>query len=346
MDIGSRRVFRLSLTVAVTLAAAYGLALDMPFIAPLFAFMLSAAPKPPMGLKSLIGLTLVLSLTLGVGLILIPILTHYPLTGLMLVLLGLFFSNYLTLNLGKGPVGALLTIGVALISSAGLMGYQVATSLINALTIGIILAVMCQWVVYPFFPEDSLPPAPPPAPAPAQSSWLALRATFIVFPSFMMALFNPALFLPIVMKAVALGQQTSAINARTAGVELLGSTIMGGVLAILFWIGLSIEPNLWMFFLWMLLFGIYITAKFYRVIASRYPPSFWQNVLVTLLILLGPAVADTATGKDPYKAFAVRMLLFIMVTIYAWIAVVVLDRLYERSKQRADSLALTGEARA
>ena len=346
MDIGSKRVFRLSLTIAVTLAAAYGLALDMPFIAPLFAFMLSAAPKPPMGLKSLIGLTLVLSLTLGVGLILIPILTHYPLTGLMLVLLGLFFSNYLTLNLGKGPVGALLTIGVALISSAGLMGYQVATSLIDALIIGIVLAVACQWVVYPFFPEDSLPPAPPPAPAPTQSSWLALRATLIVFPSFMLGLLNPALYLPIVMKAVALGQQTSAMDARAAGRELLGSTLMGGVLAILFWIGLSIHPNLWMFFLWMLLFGIYITAKFYGVIASRYPPSFWQNVLVTLLILLGPAVADTATGKDPYKAFAVRMLLFIMVTIYAWIAVVVLDRLYERSKRRSGSGALAAEATA
>ena len=58
-----------------------------------------------MALKGLLGLTLVLSITLGVGLVLIPILTHYPGTGLMLVLLGLFFSSYLTLNMGKGPVG-------------------------------------------------------------------------------------------------------------------------------------------------------------------------------------------------------------------------------------------------
>ena len=60
MPIGAKRVFRLSLTVALSLAVAYGTAQTMPFIAPLFAFMLGAAPKPPMGPKGLIGLLLLL----------------------------------------------------------------------------------------------------------------------------------------------------------------------------------------------------------------------------------------------------------------------------------------------
>jgi hypothetical protein len=143
---------------------------------------------------------------------------------------------------------------------------------------------------------------------------------------------NPALYLPTVMKTVALGQQASGVSAGSAGRELLGSTFVAGTLAVLFWAGLSIKPDLWMFFLWMLLIGVYITGKFYGVIATRFPPTFWQNVLITLLILLGPAVADSANGKDVYKAFAVRMCLFVAVTIYAWAAVILLDRLYERSQ--------------
>jgi len=335
VDIGARRVFRLSLTVAVSLAAGYGLALQIPFLAPIFAFVLFAAPKPPMGLKGVFGTALVLSLTLGVGLLLTPVLNHYPVTGLMLVLLGVFFSNYITLNMGKGLVGMLLTVGIALISVAGLIAPQVATSLIAGMVVGIVVGVACYWLVYPFFPEDSVPAAPPPPPAPVQSSWLALRATLIVYPAFLLALVNPTLYLPVVMKSLALGQQASAINARTAGRELLGSTLMGGVLAALFWAALSVAPNLWMFFLWMLLCAIYVTAKFYGVVASRYPPSYWQNALITLLILLGPAVADSANGKDVYAAFAVRMGLFMFVTIYAWLAVVILDRLYERRQRGA-----------
>ena len=334
MDIGAKRVFRLSLTTSITLAVAYGMALDMPYIAPLFAFMLSAAPKPPMGLKGLVGLALVLTLTLSIGLLLTPILNNYATTGLMLVLLALFFCNYLSLNLGKAMIGTLLTIGVTMVPAAGMMGLSVASALIDALVVGAVLGVLCQWLVYPLFPEDGPPAAPPPPPPPSQSSWLALRASLIIFPSFLLGLINPAAYLPLIMKSVSLGQQASFIDARSAGRELLGSTFMGGLFAVLFWMGLSINPNLWMFFLWMLLFMIFVSSKFYGVLESRYPPSFWQNVVITLLILLGPAVADSASGKDVYKAFAVRMGLFIAVTLYAWAAVVVLDHIYHRKKQR------------
>ena len=49
-----------------------------------------------------------------------------------------------------------------------------------------------------------------------------------------------------------------------------------------------------------------------------------------MLILLGGAVQDSADGKDVYQAFAVRMSLFIAVTLYAWAAIFVLEQLRER----------------
>ena len=120
---------------------------------------------------------------------------------------------------------------------------------------------------------------------------------------------------------------------------VLGATFLAGLLAILFWFALKICPSLWMFFLWMLLFGIYFAAKLYGVVASRFPPSFWQDVVVNLLILLGPAVEDSATGKDPYEAFAVRFSLFVAVTLYAWLAIVALEWLRARRRGVMPTLA-------
>ena len=90
---------------------------------------------------------------------------------------------------------------------------------------------------------------------------------------------------------------------------------------------LGIATNLWMFFWLMLLFGVYFSSKLYRLIPSRFPASFWLDVAVTMLILLGPAVQDSDTGKDVYMAFAVRMGLFVAVTCYALLAVYFLEYL-------------------
>ena len=54
-----------------------------------------------------------------------------------------------------------------------------------------------------------------------------------------------------------------------------------------------------------------------------------------MLILLGPAVEDSANGKDVYKAFAVRMGLFLLITLYAWLALIFLEWLRASSSNRA-----------
>ena len=335
MHIQARRIFRLSSVMALSLACAYALALPLPFIAPLFALVLTATPAPPMGPKSLLGLLFVTLITMSIGLLLIPLLMHYPVTAVLLVAIGLYLSFYLTVNRGKALVGAFLTVGFTLISAAGTVAFSLATTVIQSLVFGIALAIVCHWVVYPWFPEDPVQPTKittDDSPK-AQSNWLALRGTMIVLPVYLLALTNPTMYLAIIMKSVALAQQSSLLNARDAGRELLGSTFLGGCFAILFWVLLGISTNLWMFFLWMLLFGVYFSSKIYRLISSRFPASFWLNVAMTLLILLGPAVADSDSGKDVYAAFVVRMGLFIAVTLYAWLAVDFLEYLRMRRRQ-------------
>jgi hypothetical protein len=342
MHIQARRIFRLSATVALALAAGYALKLPLPFIAPLFALMLTAPPKPPAGLKGLFGLVIVVVLSLGVGLILIPLLLKYSFVALLLVMLGLYLSFYLTVHKGKALLGTFLTMGFTLISAAGTVDFALATTLIQSLVVGITIAVVCQWLVYPWFPEDPAPAQQVPAKKPSveNSNWIALRATLIVLPAYLLALTNPLSYLAIIMKSVSLGQQSSVVDARSAGKELLGSTFLGGFFAILFWALLGILTNLWMFFLLMLLFGLYFASKIYGLIRSRYPASFWLNVGMTMLILLGPAVADSDSGKDVYTAFLVRMGLFVAVTLYAWLAIYVLEHLRERRGNRAAGASL------
>ena len=337
MHIQARRVFRLSLTTALALAGAYALQMPLPYLAPLFAWMLTATPAPPMGSKGLLGLILVVLITLGVGLLLTPLLVHYPASAVLIVALGLYFSFFLTVHRGKALVGALLTVGFTLISTAGTVSPALAVVVIQALVLGIGLAIFCHWLVYPWFPEDSAPAQtkpPPPAPDVDQSNWIALRATLIVLPAYLLALTNPSMYLPIIMKSVSLGQQSSLVSARSAGRELLGSTFLAGCFAVLFWTLLGVATSLWMFFWLMLLFAVYFSSKLYRLIPSRLPSTFWLNVATTMLILLGPAVEDSATGKDVYTAFAVRMGLFVAVTLYAWLAVYVLEFLRTRRRSR------------
>ena len=117
------------------------------------------------------------------------------------------------------------------------------------------------------------------------------------------------------------------MNARAAGEELLGSTLLGGFFAVLFWLLLGTFVHLWMYFLFMLLFALYFASKIYQLLPSKYPASFWVNVAVTMLILLGLSVDDSNTGKDVYQAFFVRMGLFVVVTIYAVFAVYAMEYL-------------------
>ena len=338
MPIGARRTFRLASAVALSLAFAYGLGMPLAHFAPLFALLLTAAPAPPMRLQGMLGLLLVVTITLGTGLLLTPLLGKYPMSAVLIIAAGLYLSTLVSVGLRKALIGTLLTAGLTLIPAAGLVDYAIAVTVVQALLFGIGLAIVSQWIVYPFFPEDPQEvAATPPVSDAGQTSWIALRATLIVLPPVLMAFSNPSLYLPMIMKSVLLAQQGSAVSARSAGRELLGSTFLAGSFAVLFWFVLKIWPSLWMFFLLMLLFGIYFAGKLYGVVASRFSPLFWQDAAITLLILLGPAVEDSATGKDVYQAFAVRFSLFVAVSLYAWAAIMVLDWLRGRRRRVAQA---------
>jgi hypothetical protein len=318
-----QRALRLATGTALCLAVSFGLALPIPFLAPVLALLFLASLNQPLPIKAGVALALVAMLTTGIGLVLTPLLRYYPVSGLLVIGLGLFVVFRFGLRGGNNLIATFLVIGLTMIPAAGTASFDLALLVIGALVKGLLLAVIVVTVSHGLFPEPAnAAPAPVAPTLPAQEvDRVALRATLIVVPAFLLALVDPASYLPIILKAVSLGQQSSTTTARNAGRELLGSTLLAGLLAILFWCALSLFVHLWMFFLWMLLFGLVLARKLYALSPTRFSPGFWLNTLITLIILLGQSVQDSAAGKDVYTAAAVRMGLFILVTLYAWLMV-------------------------
>ena len=336
MPIESRRTFRLALTVTVALVLAYGSGMSVPYFAPLLAFILTVKPAPPMPVGKLLILAVALAVILGIGLWVAPLVEQYAPVGLSLVALGLFVSSRLSLGGDKAAVGTLLAMGLTLISALGVVSLALAQTLVMMLVAAVVIAVVSQWVVYPFFPESDLNPEVLPA---AQDSaegvsedTSALRAVVVILPAYLFLLINPTGHTPVMMKSIMLAQSPSVIEARQAAMELLGATVLGGFLAVLLWFGLKLSPRLDIFALLILWVMIGLGRKLYVSNSTRFSQQFWIDVSVTMFILIGPAVADSAAGKDPYQAFLFRFGMFFLVAVYTWGSMVLLNRLGWLSK--------------
>ena len=325
MEPQARRVYRFALVTALSATIAFALQLQFAFLPPVLAVLLSLTPAPPMKPRALLILVAIILVTTGIGMLMVPLLLHFPLTAVLLGLLGLYASSYLTVNLQQSALGGFLALGFILVSTLGLSNETLGWTMVQTLAGGVIIAILCQWLIYPFFPEDpkTAPPQPPHTGA-VQSNWIALRSALIVLPVWMAALYNPSTWVAALTKALTLGQQRTYPGAWEAGLELLGSTFLGGLLAVLFSVLLGVLPNLWVMFLLSLAVGIYGGSKLYGILPTRFPPTFWSNTLMTLWILL-TTVTGSLTGEDVYKAFIVRFSLFVGVTLYAWFAMVLLE---------------------
>jgi hypothetical protein len=115
---------------------------------------------------------------------------------------------------------------------------------------------------------------------------------------------------------------------------------MGALIAAVVWLGLSLHPNLWMLCLWMIGAALWAGSGIFGTRSTSFRPSFWSNALITMLILLGPAIEDSANGKGVFQASAVRTGLFVAVALYAWGTVWALERW--RSSRRAALLSEHG----
>jgi hypothetical protein len=336
MDRADKAVLRLAIGLGLSVLIAYGLALPVPFVVCVMAVLLLCKPGPPIPFLKGAVMALVIAALLVVGVLMVPILENYAVSGVVLtsvLLYAVLFAGARSAN----PLTIFLVIALTFIPVAGVADQALTTVLSVAVGLGLGTGVLVNGVSHAFFPDApglAKIAAAPATVSPETARWNALQATLVVMPVFVLALTNPAFYLAAIMKTVTLGQQAGSTNARSAGRELVGSTLMGAWMAALVWFGLLLRPNLWMLMLWMVAAALWAGAKLFGIKPTSFPPSFWSNALVTMLILLGPAIEDAAVGKDVYSASATRVALFVGVALYAWATVWALER-WRASRSKA-----------
>jgi hypothetical protein len=340
-----KAALRLTVGLGVAVLVAYGFALPMPSVVCVMAAILLSKPGPPLPLARGAATALVLAVMLTAGVLMVPVLENYALTGVLLtaaVLYAVFYKGLRAAN----PVTMVLVMAFALIPVAGVADQALVGMLSLTVAAGVVVGGAIKSLSYAMFPDAPVAGAKSPAARSLSheaAAWIALRATVIVMPVFVLALTNPSLYLAAIMKTVTLGQQAGETNARNAGKELVGSTLMGALMGACVWIGLSMLANLWMLALWLMAAALWCGTAMFGARLSAFRPSFWSNALITALILLGPAIEDSANGKSVVQASVVRTSLFVAVALYAWVTVWVLERWRESRSRSSERLLESSE---
>ena len=328
MSPGDKATLRLAIGLGLAVVVAYGLALSVPFVVCVMSVVVLSRPGPPVPLVKGLVVALVLAGLVAAGIAMVPLLEYYAFAGLVLttvVLHALFYTGLVSGN----PLSNVLVLSFAVIPVAGVAEQALVGELSIALATGVGIGVLVSAVSHALFPDTPAAAGVTTAkarPEPEAAAWIALRATGIVMPVFVLALTDPSFYLAAVLKTVALGQQSGETDARSAGGELVGATLTGAAIAAGVWAGLSIWPDLWMLMLWLVLAALWTGSAMFGVRRTRKQPTFWSNALVTAFLLLGPAIEDSASGKSVLEGAVVRTSLFVAIAFYAWGMIRLLER--------------------
>ncbi|MBK8688046.1 MAG: DUF2955 domain-containing protein [Betaproteobacteria bacterium] len=334
----TKAALRLTIGLGLAVFVAYGLAVQLPYLVLIMALLVLCKPGPQLPLAKSVAIALVLAGLVAAGVLMVPLLEHFAFAGVLLtavVLFVLFFAGRLRAN----PLTTVLVLAFTLIPVAGVAEQGVVGVLAVSLGLGVVVGGVVSAASHALFPDSPAPAAAVTAVTPSgveAARWVALRGTLIVVPVFVLALTDPSFYLAAIMKTVALGQQAGETDARHAGRELVGSTLMGALIALVVWMGLSLWPSLWMLMLWLMAAALWAGSALFGTRPTRYRPSFWSNALITSLILLGPAIEDSASGKSVLEGAAVRVILFVGVALYAWATVRALERWRALGRLRTD----------
>ncbi|MGI9262198.1 MAG: DUF2955 domain-containing protein [Woeseiaceae bacterium] len=337
--VAARRILRLAFGTAIALWFSQAVAWDLSFVMPVLVSVLLSIPIPAPRLKQGLGFILALALPVYAALLLLPFLYDYRAVGILLLIAACFWSFYYSAKGGSPVLGAFLTMGLAVLTAVGSDSIDAAIMVNKAIVINAIIAIMFVWLAHAFFPDLPLPrnsaPRPaPPAPSRRLAIWSAWRSTVIVFPVMLFFLFYPgsASYLVVMIKVASMGQQVENDNSRAVGKSLLLSTIYGGIGAIIMWRVMSVWPSLIIYTLLIALGGLVMGRRVFQGLAMHPQAGTWSYAFLTMIVIIAPAVMDSAGGGAAGAQFWDRLIMLLAATFYSVAAVTVYDAF--RPKER------------
>ena len=347
MNIASRRIFRLALGTSLALWFSQVTGGPLGFTAAVFALVFLSLPLPRPSLKLAAGFVLVLAASIFGGALLVPFLEQMRWAGILLFVVALFASFYYPAKGGSVAVGTLATVGLTMAAAIGSVSGEALVGISLAVTFYAAEAMGFVWLAHMLMPDPPPDPAlvgkrpPKPPPPDLKTARLrALRSLLIVLPIAMFLLFSSSStsYLVVMIKVATMGQQANVESSRTLGRSLLESTVLGGIGAIVAFQVLSIYPSLTIYYLLVALACLLAGPKIFQGPGMHPKGSTWSYGVLTMIIVLAPAVMDGAGADGASSAFYTRLLLFVIVAVYCTTAIAVFDAFWPRCVGRNGSL--------
>jgi len=334
MDIASRRILRMALGTSLAMSFSQMAGGPLSFITALFAFVFLSMPLPRPSLKFAFGFVLILSASFFGGALIVPFLEHYRGAGILMFVVALFHSFYFPAKGGSAVLGTLATVGLTMAAAIGTVSADALLGISKTISISAGIAMLFVWLAHALMPDPPPDPAmagkrPPKPPAPDlhRARLRAMRSMMIVLPLALFLLFSSSStsYAIIMIKVATMGQQANVASSRTMGRSLIVSTVIGGIGAIIAWQVLSICPSLVIYILLIALSLLVAGPKIFQGAGMHPDAGTWSYGILTMIIVLAPAVMDGAGSDGAGSAFYTRLFLFLVIAVYGSGAVAVFD---------------------
>ncbi|MFV2060415.1 MAG: DUF2955 domain-containing protein [Gammaproteobacteria bacterium] len=304
--------------VGVTLAVALSSGIDWPlaFLVPILSsvFLAMPIPRPSLhvGLKNMLYTVSAFFIGVVFTLFLLP----YPLAYVPMLALALF-NLYYMLNRGGSLWFVLMALlGVLILPMLGNNSEGLAAGFAYGFVVSGWVTVLMLWLAFFLVPDPVDTPAMPKKPGlqtgfslPAAQA--ALKSTVVVLPLVVLFITLNLLELIVVMVFTAIFTLAPDISkGKTAGINSMKSTLIGGFYAFMFYYLLVAVPQYYFFITLMFL----TTLVFARNIFSNKPNGkYYASAFSTLFILVNSSLGE---GADFTSAFIMRFTFILLATLY------------------------------
>jgi len=342
-DIANRRILRLALGTALSMAFSQIINWPLAFIAAVFTMFLLATPLPAPTLKSGIKFVLALVIPAYAGMLLLPLLQHTRWAGILLVMLFMFGSFYYSARGGSPVMGMFMTLGLTMVVTIGSVSADAMLMVINGVAFGAAAGIAFVVIAHAILPD--LPqPQPggagkqaPPRPSIELARRKAFRSLMVVMPLVLVFLFvsSSVSYVVVMIKVASMGQQANAETGRAMGIEQIESTIWGGLGAIIAFYVMSIWSSLLLFCLLIALACLIYGRRIFSGSFMHPRGGMWSYALLTMIIILTPAVTNTQETGDAGAAFYTRLFLFVVIAVYGTLSLAVFDAFWPARTDKA-----------
>jgi hypothetical protein len=320
----SVRIIRLALGVTISVALAYGIEWPLSFLFPVLTAVFLSLPLPMPSLVDGLRNMLHSLLAFAIGLVFSLFFINYPPAYLMMLGLVLFHLYYYLNRGGSFWFTLMSMLAILLLPMLANTNEGLATGLALGFVGTSWLTMIMVWIAHLLVPDpirSKLPPRPGFQPGySAVAAKTALKSTVVIFPlASLFIIFDLLDFLLVMIFSAIFILKPELSKGREAGQNSLISTVLGGLIAWIFYWLIVAVPQYHFFislmFLTTLIFGM-------NVFSGKPTAKYYGSALSALLVLVNSSMSADA---DFSALFLQRIALIILAVIYIIAVLKVLD---------------------